>query len=471
MTSFFRKNSLIGLAEILCRLPLILTVGYLAASVGPGVFGNWALILAFQAFIASIGGLGLSSSLSRLASVCDSATAKGYLHFAALLCMGVVVLAGICVILLRQPLGALLGVAPDLRDLLPISVLICAGAVGDGLLDAFFKAREAVKRQISFIFTRSLAEVVAVWLVFVAGWPIAGAPFQQLQAYILVLLCFKLLVYPWLLSGMDRSCWPSPESRQAFLHYGLPLVPSVVVIWFVGQGDRLVLSHFIEKHELGIYAFGASLAAYMVFLGYAVYPLLLPRASRLYEKGEFATIRDLFVDSQRLFLLILIAAMSILSLGAREAIAWTAGSGFAGAERVLVILGFAVCIEQLMGIYQYIFHLVRRTDWILWLNIIYAVVLFIVLSGVAYYYGAAYAPWAVLGVTVAFNVFRYFVAQRFMQIAILRNLPIVLIMVGVASIWVHSATLNWDFLSRFICMAVLSAGPGILIVRRLLFPR
>ena len=65
MDSFFRKNALIGLAEIVCRLPLVFTVGYLARSVGTEIFGNWALILAFQVFIVGIAGLGLSSSLSR----------------------------------------------------------------------------------------------------------------------------------------------------------------------------------------------------------------------------------------------------------------------------------------------------------------------------------------------------------------------------------------------------------------------
>ena len=65
MNSFFRKNVAIGLAELVCRLPLIFTVGLLARSVGTENFGNWALILVLQVFVVGFAGLGLSSALSR----------------------------------------------------------------------------------------------------------------------------------------------------------------------------------------------------------------------------------------------------------------------------------------------------------------------------------------------------------------------------------------------------------------------
>lgn len=465
MKDFFRKNAAIGVAEILGRLPLIFTVGFLAASVGTEAFGNWALILAFQAFLAGVAGLGLSSSLSRLASVSPAGVASGYLRFALLLCSGTVLAAGALALQLRQALGVLLDVAPAYRDLLPIAVLISAGGVVDGLLDAFFKAREAVGRQIAFISTRTLAEVTAVVATFALQWPGLDTPFRLLATYVIVLILFKALAYPWLLMGTPKAQTLGAEQRTTFLHYGLPMVPSMVVIWFVGQGDRLILSHFIDKHALGIYAFGASLAGYLVFLGYAIYPLLLPRASRLHEAGNDRAVAGLFQESQRLFLIILTIAMITLALVAKEVIGITAGQDFAGAEHILVVLGFAVCVEQLLGVYQYVFHLVRRTDWILWLNLLYGSMLVSMLAMTAHWLGASLVPWAVLAATVAFNFIRYRAARHFLPIVMPVYLVPWTLSIGVVSLGLHHATADWPLPGRLVLIAVLVTGPVMLLIR------
>lgn len=205
MNSFFRKNFLIGAAEIVCRLPLVFTVGYLARSVGTANFGNWALILTYQVFVAGVAGLGLSSSLSRFAPSCRTAEAAAYLRNAFALCLFVALATGVLTVGLREPLGAALGVKPEFYWLLPMAVVMATGSVADGLLDAFFKARMAIGRQISFVLSRTLVEVAAVLLVFVVlRGHFAGAPYW-LAAYISVVIIGKLAIYPWLLSGMLKE--------------------------------------------------------------------------------------------------------------------------------------------------------------------------------------------------------------------------------------------------------------------------
>ena len=455
MYPFFRKNALIGVAEILCRLPLIFTVGYLARSVGADNFGNWALIVTFQVFIVGIAGLGLSSSLSRFVPACNLGEAAAYFKCALLLCFGLIVLMGALTFVLKAPIGKLLGVKMELYWLLPMAVLMAAGSVADGLLDAFFKARMAIGRQISFIAARTLIEVVAVVLVFVVTLPSLDEAPLRLAAYVSAVVLGKLAIYPGLLSGMARGDWlPPPDRRREFLKYGLPMVPTLLAVWLVSQSDRLVLSHFVAKSDLGVYAFGATLATYMVFLGYAVYPLLLPEASRLHDRGNTAGILALFQGAQRLFMLLWAGGMTCLALWSVNIISWTGGNAFAGAGPVLLILCFAVGVDQLLGIYQYVFHLVKRTDLILWLHLGYAAIMIGSLAIAGFTSGIALAPWAVLAATLIFNVLRYRIALRYVFLPMPGMLVMQVTALAVLTALLARYAAEWNELVRLAITAV-----------------
>lgn len=461
MDSFFRKNALIGLAEVACRLPLVFTVGYLARSVGTEVFGNWALILAFQVFVASIAGLGLSSSLSRFVPASSAVEASGYLRYAFVVCLLPIVAAGVLAFALEAPIGTLLGVKPAFYWLLPVVVFTAAGSVADGFLDAFFKARMAVGRQILFIAARTLVEVVAVVLVFVIALPPVDDALSKLAAYVGAVAIGKLAIYPALLTGMTKGhALPSHERRREFLKYGRPMVPTVLAIWLVSQSDRLVLSHFVAKSDLGIYAFGASLAAYFVFLGYAVYPLLLPKASKLHDEGNAVAVRDLFEDAQGLFVSIWAVAMTCVALWSNQIIAWTGGSAFSGAGHVFLLLCFASGFEQLMGIYQYVFHLVKRTDLIFWLNCGYAMMMVAALAIAGATSDISWAPWAILGATLVFNLVRYRMALRYVSIPISYTLIPKVVAVAVMTLALAHYAADWNdglrvVVTGFVAVAVL----------------
>lgn len=440
MNSFFRKNVVIGAAELICRLPLVFTIGVLARSVGTEYFGNWALVLVLQVFIVGLAGLGLSSALSRHVPSAPASEGGAYLRYALGLCAVPLAVAGLIVIVLQAPIGRMLGVKPELFWLVPFAVLLAAGSVADGLFDAFFKARMVVGRQVAFILVRTMVEIVAVVLVFVSPLLAGISAPRHLAAYAAAVVVGKLVLYPWLLAGMPRSDtgrWlPEPSQRRELVRYGLPLVPTFIAIWLVAQSDRLVLSHFLSKHDLGIYALAATFAGYIVFLGYAVYPLLLPGASRLHDEGNFIALRVLFNHAQSVFLLLWGGGMACLALWSGELIAWTGGPAFAGAAPILLVLAFAVGFEHLMGIYQYVFHLKKRTDLIFWLNLGNAALIVVSLAAAGAYGGIAWAPWAVLVAAVVFNLIRYGLALRYIRIPVPASLVL-----GVALVAILTAAL------------------------------
>lgn len=461
MHSFFRKNAQIGLAEIVCRLPLVFTVGYLARSIGVYNFGNWSLIVAFQVFVVSFAGLGLSSSLSRYVPAISAEEAARFLKLAFALCFAVIAVTGALTVALKAPLGTLLGVKMEFYWLLPVAALMAAGSVADGLLDAFFKGRMVVGRQICFIATRTSVEIVAVVLVFVVALPSLGWAPLQLAAYVGTVVLGKLVVYPMLLAGM-RTGGPllPPDRRLGFLKYGLPMVPTAVTVWLVSQSDRLVLSHFVEKSDLGVYAFGASLAAYTVFLGYAIYPLLLPAASKLHDGGNALAVRTLFQSSQKLFIVLWAGGMACLALWSAQVISWTGGAAFAGAGEVLLILSFAVGLEHLMGVYQYVFHLVKRTDLIFWINLGYAALMMSALTIAGYTYGIVAAPWAVLTATVIFSAVRYRISFRYLPIPLPDLLVVQVVALGILIALLAYYAADWPVSLRLVVTATILLSVG-----------
>jgi O-antigen/teichoic acid export membrane protein len=234
-----------------------------------------------------------------------------------------------------------------------------------------------------------------------------------LAIYATMVLGLKVFIYPWLLMGDGRSLRePDPGERRSFMRYGLPMIPTALVIWFVSQGDRLILGHIVEKEALGIYAFGATLASYLVYLGYAIYPLLLPRASRLYDSGDYDAVKKLFGDSQYVFLALCFGALFTITLFSHEIILFTAGPGFIGAANILIILSVAIGLEQLLGIYQYIFHLVKKPSFVLYFNLLYAVLTALGVIISARLGGVDLVPWALLAAVLVSNIIRYIVAQR-----------------------------------------------------------
>ena len=88
---------------------------------------------------------------------------------------------------------------------LPMAVLLAAASVADGFLDAFFKARMAVGRQIAFICARTLIEVAAVILVFVVTLPVIEVAPLRLAAYVGAVVLGKTVIYPGLLIGMTKG--------------------------------------------------------------------------------------------------------------------------------------------------------------------------------------------------------------------------------------------------------------------------
>jgi O-antigen/teichoic acid export membrane protein len=415
VTSFAKKNIVVGMTEIIGRLPLLLTVGLLARSVGPEVYGSWAVILVYQALVAAITCLGLDSSLSRLATVADPAFARAYLALAIRTCAVALLPAAVFTVVLGSFLIPLLGVPEVMRHLLSASILLAALTTAEGLLSAYFKAREDARRYAAFVFVRSSVDIIAVLIVFVLAPPTEAV--SQLWHYIFLVFGLKAVGYAVLgLVGAPPSAHVPAKQQHEFLRYGLPMIPAVLLSWFALQGDRLLLAHLTDAAALGVYAFGASLASYLVYVGYAVYPLMLTRSCQLYDAGNLVALKQLFSSYQIVMLAAYVAALGLIVPFARDGVVWLAGHEFESAAPMVVVLGVAVCVDRVFGVYQYIFYLVRRPSWILWLSLLNATLMALAIVAAVELSGIKAVPLAMLNTTVLYNGIRLAVTRWYLAL-------------------------------------------------------
>lgn len=363
MSQFLRRSLLIGSFEIAFRLPLLFTAGWLAGGVGPEIFGAWALILLYQSLLAAIVAQGLTASLSRHAAGVTQVQAAGMVRrsFRRMLAGWTVGLGA--TILLLPALATLLGLPIGSSWLLVLACAIALIVVTEGLLDSFFKARERIGRIIALQAGRTGIEVLVVAGIFIAGIGESrlDGPIEQLAAYVVAVLVLKVVYYAALAIPSTRGGRLDAATWSKMVRHGLPLTLTALIGALYGQGDRLVVGLMMSPAELGIYAFAAMLATNMHMLGTAVFPLVLPRASRAFDAGRPEEVTDLIARSQHLFLIVWLAAMAVVALLPREIILFTAGAEFVGGAPVLALLALAWGLAQYLGLYHWLLQLVRQT--------------------------------------------------------------------------------------------------------------
>jgi O-antigen/teichoic acid export membrane protein len=467
---FFRKNATIGLAEIAGRIPLIFIAGYVARKLGPATYGNWALVITYAVVVASVVTFGLPIAISRLGSVARAGTAKAYLRMG--LRWSVIGFAAVTVVTLvaRPWIAEALGMSKDRSWLLPLGCLIIAISGIEGLLQAYFPARELVARQSLFVLLRSVIEVVSILFGFSGAVHISGlsTTTSNLLVYLLTSLFLKSLVYSALvLFRAPKQEGLDPPERRTFLRYGLPMIPAALVALLMVQGDRLALGHLFDKDQLGIYAFAASLAAYVAVLGYIVNPLLLPRASKLHDAGDHANVGRLFRRSQQVYFGLYALVVSILVLFSHEIVDITAGQKYAASGLVLIILAASVGLDGLLGIFQWVFQLAKRPAYVLWFNVGYMLLNIVgVLIG-AWIGGPVAVAIGILVTTVIANTVRYGISRHLLPVPIEPRVVAGLLALTLFSLFGWYVARDWAFGLRLLLEAGLIMLAGAILAHLL----
>jgi O-antigen/teichoic acid export membrane protein len=154
----------------------------------------------------------------------------------------------------------------------------------------------------------------------------------------------------------------------------------------------------------------------MIYVGYAANPLMLPTASKLHDGGDDEGVAKLFADSQRVLVALFVAAVAGIVLFTPEIVKLTAGDAYLGTQTVMIVLAIAVGLDAVFGIYQWIFHLVRKPHYILWFSLVYMTLNLVAVFAAGVAGDTTLVAFAALAVVLVANTARFVIARRFIPI-------------------------------------------------------
>ena len=403
----FTKNYVISLSEILSRIPLIFTVGFLASNIGPEAFGAWSLVLVVQTLSISLSGAGFPSALIRYVPNASKNDAYQFLFLSIKRSAFFLLIISISIYIFYDFIGSMLNINKEYRWLLIASCLMAIGSIMDGLLDKYFKARILITKQILYLCTRTIAEVISVIVVF--NFFDFSHSSEALLGYILIVVIFKIAIYPWLFIDSQFLLKEKIEFaiKNSFLKFSYLLIPSILLAWLIIQIDRIILGWMLDASEFGIYAFSATLASYLVFLSYSIMPLFQSHAAKLYDKGSFQELQNLFEIWQYMFISAASILLLLLVFFSQEILYFTGGADFAGLPNILLMISAAVCIDQFFGQYQLIFNLAKKPKLITLAYLIKLSLMVVLIPAFVYLYGIYGAVLGMFISVIIVNLFRY----------------------------------------------------------------
>jgi O-antigen/teichoic acid export membrane protein len=405
--------------EALMRIPLVLATGFLARRLGNVDYGQWTVVLAFHGLVFSLASLGLSTALSRYAAAVTPRGALGMLLFALGSCLAMLAILAFPILGFSSTLATLIGLPATAGILIQCGLLLVLAQIAESLLDAYFKARELIARQVIFQLLRTMVDVVVIVAVFSQTSPDASEQhISALLAYAGIAAAAKTILYPLLLLGAGHGAEiPQPSTRSSMLQIGLPLIPAAILLALIYQEDRLILGHLVEPQVLGVYALAATLAMYLHAVGTLAYTMLLPRLSRFYDQGARDEVGKLIDLSQRLFLDLMGPALVCLALLGKELVVLLAGPAYATAGPLLLVLGLGVAIDRLFGPYEVIFYLVRRSYWVIGINALSCLTVAIGVVAGARFADVLGAACGMVAAVFCNNLLRAYASRRFIQVA------------------------------------------------------
>lgn len=418
-------------AQLLVALLNFFRLPILTKWLGTSLYGTWSLIWVTVTLLTSVASLGLSMAMVRyLAAERDrSKTREAYLSM-----LFTVLAAGISVSLLLVLFVSFSSV-PLLGDVgSPGTVALASFMILTQSLSqisiAFFRTFRQMLRYSIFMVAHATGQVGLMLCFLLAGWQLTGAIIAVLASDI---LCFTVAF----IIALRQIGFQFPKFTQMpkYLRYGLPLVPASVTLWIINSSDRYIIGYFMEATDVGIYS-AVYVIAHIIplFLG-PMKAVLLPTVSKSYDDGDAASTKTYFRYTLKYSMLLSIPAAFGMSVLAAPLIRILTTPEFIPGSTVLPFIASGLVIFELYSIGSNIFYLVKKTQWILWLLVITAVlnvaltVLLVPLWGIL---GAgvasliAYAVSGILTIAIGFRYFKFDLGFSFLGKSVLASIVMAL---------------------------------------------
>lgn len=162
----------------------------------------------------------------------------------------------------------------------------------------------------------------------------------------------------------------STEKLKEMLKYSLPLVPSSISVFISVYIDRIMINHYLDLSEVGLYGIGYRIASIsgLVLIGFqsSLTPLIYKYYKDEATKGKLANLFRMFVG-------LTLFIFMFLSIFSKEIIVLFTNEGYYAASSIIIYLVPAVLLSR-MYIFTPGIGIAKKTKVILYINIVGALI-------------------------------------------------------------------------------------------------
>jgi O-antigen/teichoic acid export membrane protein len=272
--------ALYSAGDLLFRATAFITLPIYTRILTPSDYGVWAYVTAGVSLLSALLAIGGDQAYTRFFFEAKSLEDKQRLTSTW---FGFLLLWSVGIVLLVLPASSFtssLVFATHRWTLLIVLVLLTAPTTLMNTLLGLVMRNEFRPKPFMAINVALTVATVGLSLIFAVGlnWGITGLAAGQLAALGLV-----LPLRTWYARHLLRMTF-SAQLLKRLLWFGLPLVPGTIAWWIFGLSDRIVLGHFSNLQEVGLYSVANSLTSVLGLLVGSLGLAWLPHAVRMYEE-------------------------------------------------------------------------------------------------------------------------------------------------------------------------------------------
>ena len=305
---FTQRIGLIGITNLLLSLSGIILLPILTKNIPIEEYGIWVQISVTIGLISSGVMLGLPYTMVRfLAAAKKREEIQEGFYSIAFIVVFTTATASLLLFLFSKPIAAsLFDNNLTIARILPLIVFIeCL----NGLLLAFFRTFQQIKRYSIFLFIRTCLNVALVAYFVLSGYGIFGAVIGLLISGLFVFL----VMASFIISEIGIKI-PKFTHIREYLAFGIPTVPENLSGWMVHSSDRYLIGIFLGIGFVGYYSPGYALGS-MISMFMAPLAFMLPAVlSKYYDENKINEVKTVLRYSLKYFLALAIPSTFGLSL-------------------------------------------------------------------------------------------------------------------------------------------------------------
>lgn len=284
---------------------------------------------------------------------------------------------------------------------------------------------------------------------------------MQLGAFSLIISSaivqlYQLLIYLKLIPTNFKCKYYNKELLHSMLKFSLPIVPTAIAAWFLSLSDRYLILYFLSTSDVGIYGIAARFSSVLSVVSSAVFTAY---TSFAFDKKDDADARHQYKRILNFYYMTLMLLCIVINLCGKEIIGVMTNASYSTSHLILPGLLFGQVMYGVSVIIGYGLSFAKKTNYILLVNIIGAmvnIILNIILIPVWGTQAAAYTTYAGYFIMV---ILTYYFSQKFYKCdyeirkVIISNLIIV---IGIIVVNYYEISFNIRIFLLFIEIAYIS---------------